>query len=94
MARILDMDKKYQIILVVLLLCFALVVLCAVGASWLSGQNYTNLEDIAYVNNDGELAINYLNGKDVKFNKKGKLEYGVAITNTSKNKKYFSINLE
>lgn len=94
MARILDMDKKYQIILVVLLLCFALVVLCAVGASWLSGQNYTNLEDIAYVNNDGELAINYLNGKDVKFNKKGKLEYGVAITNTSKNKIYFSINLE
>lgn len=94
MAKILDMDKKYQIILLVLLLCFAFVVIFAIGASWLSGQDYTNLEDIAYVNNDGELAINYLHGKDVKFNKKGKLEYGIAITNTSKNKIYFSINLE
>lgn len=93
MARILDMDKKYQIILVVLLLCFAFVVLFAVGASWLSGQDYTDMGDVAYVNNDGELAINYLHGKNVNFNKKGKLEYGVAITNTSKSKIYFSINL-
>lgn len=93
MARILDMDKKYQIILIILLLCFAIVVVGAVGASFLS-ENNDGEEDIAYVNNEGDLAINYTHGKVFDINKKGKVEYGVTITNTSKDKLYYSIDLE
>ena len=93
MARILDMDKKYQIILIILLLCFAIVVVGTVGASFLS-ENNSDGEDIAYVNNEGNLAINYTHGKVFDINKKGKVEYGVTITNTTKEKTYYSIDLE
>ena len=69
MAKILDMDKKYQIILIVLLLCFVLVVGGAVFTSVFLGKQNTSNEDVAYATTDGGLAINYVNGKDFNFTK-------------------------
>ena len=93
MAKILDMDRKYQIILIVLLFSFFLVIVGTVSASLLS-HTLKNDDNVAYVINDGDLVINYINGKNVNFNRRGKIEYGVAITNTSKEKVFFSINLD
>ena len=93
MAKILDMDRKYQIILIVLLFSFFLVIVGTVSASILS-HTIKDDDNVAYVINDGELVINYINGKKVNFNRRGKIEYGVAITNTSKEKVFFSINLD
>lgn len=94
MAKILDMDKKYQIILIVLLFCFSLVVVSAICASLIAGAPNYESSNVAYVNNDSGLSINYLNGKDFNISKKGIVEYGISITNTSKTKLYFSVNLE
>ena len=94
MAKILDMDKKYQIILIVLLLCFVLVVGGAVFTSVFLGKQNTSNEDVAYATTDGGLAINYVNGKDFNFTTKDKKEYGITITNTSSNKTYYSINMD
>ena len=94
MAKILDMDKKYQIILIVLLLCFVLVVGGAVFTSVFLGKQNTSNENVAYATTDGGLAINYVNGKDFNFTTKDKKEYGITITNTSSNKTYYSINMD
>lgn len=94
MARILDMDKKYQIILIILLVCFILVVGGAVGTSLFLDNKEDNNEDVAYVMNDGSLAINYVRGKEVSLFTKDKEEYGITITNTSNEKVYYSINLD
>ena len=94
MAKILDMDKKYQIILIILLVCFILVVGGAVGTSLFLDNKEDNNEDVAYVMNDGSLAINYVRGKEVSLFTKDKEEYGITITNTSNEKVYYSINLD
>ena len=94
MAKILDMDKKYQIILIVLLLCFVLVVGGAVFTSVFLGNQASSNEDVAYATTDGGLAINYVNGKELDFSSKDKKEYGITITNTTSDKVYYSINLD
>ena len=93
MAKILDMDKKYQIILIILVLCFLIIVFGTISASILSKFKLGE-EDVAYVINDGDIAINYIDGKIIDFNKKGNMEYGVTLTNTSKERIYYSINLD
>ena len=60
MAKILDMDRKYQIILIVLLFSFFLVIVGTVSASILS-HTIKDDDNVAYVINDGELVINYIN---------------------------------
>ena len=49
MAKILDMDKKYQIILIILVLCFLIIVFGTISASILSKFKLGE-EDVAYVN--------------------------------------------
>lgn len=93
MTRLLDVDNKYKLILIILLSCFVLVV---VGAIILSQIDFKDKVEgtIATVINDGDLIINYVDGDNIEYTGGKEQSYGISITNNSNSKIYYSIYFE
>ena len=93
MTRLLDVDDKYQLIMIIVVAVFLVLVILAVIFGNLDiGDRAKGA--VAVVENEGVLAINYIDGNKLKFNDKKDHTYNVSITNESDSKVYFSIYVE
>lgn len=93
MARLLDVDDKYQLIMIIVVAVFLVLVILAVIFGNLDIGDKTK-GSVAVVENEGVLAINYIDGNKLKFNDKKDHTYNISITNESNSKVYFSIYVE
>lgn len=95
MAKLLDITKKYQIILLCMIVVFILIILSFLGYSYFSKKE-NNENPIAIVENSGNLTTNYLDGKEIniKHPKENLYTYTFSITNTGDIKLYYSIYLK
>lgn len=92
-----DSSEKYQIILIVMVLSFIAIVVFAIILSYVTeglSKDNNSLDDVAIVLNEGDLAINYIDGNKIDIKGKEKKEYTISITNISLNKLYYSVFLE
>lgn len=94
MAKLLEVDKKYQIIFLCILV---FIVILGLGVFFVSSHDGKKEEEetVAIVLNSGDLVINYLEGNDFSldsFDNKRK-EYVFSVTNTGSTVLYYSINL-
>lgn len=90
MAQIKKLDK-YKIIPITLIAIFIIITLSILIASNLK-PHQTN--DIAIVMNEGDLAINYIDGNQINISDKKEHEYNITITNISTQLIYYSLNIE
>jgi len=89
MAKILELDQKYQILLWIVI---SLVILLVVGAIVASNfLQYRDTEVVGVIINEGDLAIDYNDGNAISFNDNNGHKYLVTLTNTSDNLIYYSI---
>ena len=90
MARILDLDRKYQILIIIFISIFLALIALAIT---LSNIKFTSKPEgsVAVVLNDGDLVINYVDGNEVTVNDRKEMKYGVTITNSSNNTIYYSL---
>lgn len=92
MSRILDIDTKYKIVIVILIAIFLLVILAA-----LVGNKVKDLfkasTPVAIIVNEGDLVIDYVDGQKIDFLDNNPREYKVTLTNNSSEKIYYSLYL-
>ena len=92
-----DSSEKYQFILIVMVLSFIAIVVCAIVLSYMTeglSKDNNSLDDVAIVLNEGDLAINYIDGNKIDIKGKETKSFTISITNLSVNKLYYSIFLE
>ena len=92
MSRILDIDTKYKIVIVILIAIFLLVILAA-----LVGNKVKDLfkasTPVAIIVNEGDLVVDYIDGQKIDFLDNNPREYKVTLTNNSSEKIYYSLYL-
>lgn len=93
MAKIKDSDSKYKIIVFVLISLFVLLVVLAVVLSKIEFKEKVN-GTVAYILNEGDLIINYVDGYEININDTNEHSYGITITNDSNDKLYYSVYFE
>lgn len=93
MAKILDSDKKYRLTIIFVIVIFVSIVALAVFLSKTNFRKNSN-GTIATILNDGDLIINYIDGNEISINDKKEHIYNLSITNSSKEKIYYSVYLE
>lgn len=90
MAQIMKLDK-YKIIPVILVALFIIIILSVLI---ISNVKTKQTDNIAIVMNEGDLAINYIDGNKININDKKEHEYNITITNISDQIVYYSLNIE
>ena len=93
MTRLLDVDDKYQLIMIIVVAVFLVLVILAVIFGNLDIGDRAK-GSVAVVENEGVLAVNYVDGNKLKFNDRKDHTYNISITNESNSKVYFSIFVE
>ena len=87
--------NPYKLILIMIVLTFVIFMTSGITLSYINSKEDTK-QISAIVFNEGDLAINYLDGNEIKieypFNKS--YEYSFSITNTGNNKIYYSMYLK
>lgn len=92
MARILDIDTKYKIVIISLIIIFFVII----GGALLSTKIKDLFKDegpIAIVVNEGDLIINYIDGQDISCFDNKVHEYKITLTNNSPERIYYSLYL-
>lgn len=90
MAKFLDMDNKYSMIIISMVGVFVILVVLAVIFSNVKFE--TKIDGtVATIINDGDLVINYVDGDKIDIADNKEHSYGVTITNSSSAKVYYSI---
>ncbi len=90
MARILDLDRKYQVLIVVFTSIFVALVILAITISNIDFKVKPE-GSVAVILNDGDLVINYVDGNTISVGDKKEKNYGISLTNSSENTIYFSL---
>ena len=93
MAMILDLDRKYQILIVVFISIFLVLTISAITISNLKFEAKPE-GSVAVILNDGDLTINYVDGNEISFNDNKEHEYGVTLTNSSDKTLFYSIGFQ
>lgn len=92
MARILDIDTKYKIVIISLIIIFFLVIGLALVGSKVKDL-FKDEGPVAIVLNEGDLIINYIDGQDINFFDNKSHEYKITLTNGSVERIYYSLYL-
>ncbi len=93
MARILDLDRKYQILIIIFISIFVALIALAIT---ISNIQFTDKPEgsVAVVLNDGDLVINYVDGNQIVVGDGKTKNYAITLTNSSKNNIYYSIGFK
>jgi len=93
MTRLFDSDKKYKVMLVILLTIFVFIIVGVIAMSTIEKEEKVD-GPIATVVNEGDLIISYNDGRVIDFSDSKKHVYSVSITNNGSSKVYYSIVIE
>lgn len=92
MARIMDIDTKYKIVIFSLIVIFFLVILAALVGSKIK-DIFKNEGPIAIIVNEGDLVVNYIDGQEINYFDSKEHEFKITLTNNSSEKIYYSLYL-
>ena len=90
MARILDLDRKYQVLIIIFTSIFVALVILAITISNIDFKPKAE-GSVAVILNDGDLVIDYVDGNTVNVGDKKTKNYGISLTNSSSNTIYYSL---
>ncbi len=85
------MQKKYKTALIIIILLFCGVIVCAFG--YLNYDSTSNDLENAFVYVDGNLSFNFIDGNKIETSEEEK-NYQFSVTNTSSDPYYYNIALE
>ena len=90
MARILDLDRKYQVLIIIFTSIFVALVILAITISNIDFKAKVE-GSVAVILNDGDLVIDYVDGNTVNVGDKKSKNYGISLTNSSSSTIYYSL---
>lgn len=92
MAKIINIDTKYKIVIGSLIIIFILVIIAAIVGSKVK-DILENSGPVSIVMNEGDLVVNYVDGQEVNYIDSKKHEFKITLTNSSSEKIYYSVYL-